>query len=254
MTEATSHAPGIPSWIDLTTPDLDASKAFYTALLGWEAQTAEMAEAGGYTMITKDGKSVAGMMPGDDRPPSWMTYVSTDDIDATTEKVRAAGGTVVVEPMQVMTAGRMAVYVDPTGATFSAWEPGDHAGAQLVNEPGTLCWTELQTRDPEAAKAFYAAVFAWGSETATGPIPYTEWKQEGRSLGGMMPMSDQFPAEVPSHWVVYLGAGDVDADTARAVELGGQVLVPPMDIQEGLRFSWVTDPQGAPFGLVRMSG
>jgi uncharacterized protein len=254
MTEATSHAPGIPSWADVASPDIEASKAFYTALFGWEAQTAEAPEAGGYTMFSKNGRSVAGLGPSGDRQPSWMTYVSTDDLDATTERVRAAGGTVMVEPMQVMTAGRMAVYQDPTGAAFSAWEPGDHIGAQLVNEPGALCWTELQTRDPEAAKAFYGAVFGWGSETATGPIPYTEWKQDGRSIGGMMPMGEQFPAEVPAHWVVYLGAGDVDADTARAVELGGQVLVPPMDIQEGLRFSWIMDPQGAPLGLVRMTG
>ncbi|HEY0410656.1 MAG TPA: VOC family protein [Candidatus Dormibacteraeota bacterium] len=254
MTEATSHAPGIPTWADVASPDIEASKAFYTALFGWEAQTAEAPEAGGYTMFSKNGSWVAGLGPSGDRQPSWMTYVSTDDLDATTERVRAAGGTVMVEPMQVMTAGRMAVYQDPTGAAFSAWEPGDHIGAQLVNEPGTICWTELQTRDPEAAKAFYEAVFGWGSETATGPIPYTEWKQDGRSIGGMMPMGDQFPAEVPSHWVVYLGAGDVDADTARAVELGGRVVVPPMDIQEGLRFSWVTDPQGAPLGLVRMTG
>ncbi len=254
MTEASSHPPGIPSWTDLTTSDLDGAIAFYTALFGWEAHRAEEPEAGGYTMITRNGRFVAGIAPGQGRPPSWMTYVTTGDVDATTEKVRAAGGTVVTEPMQVMTAGRMAVYVDPTGAAFAVWQPGDHTGAQLVNEPGALCWTELQTRDPDAAKAFYAAVFGWGSETATGPIPYTEWKQDGRSIGGMMPMSADFPPEVPAHWVVYLGATDVDADTARAVELGARVMVPPMDIQEGLRFSWITDPQGASLGLLRMSG
>ena len=117
------------------------------------------------------------------------------------------------------------------------------SSSAMDDSPGCICmW---RGKGPQ--------VFGWGSETATG-IPYTEWKQDGRSIGGMMPMGEQFPAEVPAHWVVYLGAGDVDADTARAVELGGQVQVPPMDIQDGLRFSWIMDPQGAPLGLVRMTG
>ncbi len=252
MTEATSHAPGIPSWADVTTPDAEAATAFYTALFGWQAHTVDDPQAGGYTMFSKDGKTVAGMGVATDRPPAWMMYVTTADVGATTEKVSAAGGTVLMEPMDVMSAGRMAVYMDPTGAAFAVWQPGEHIGAQLVNEPGAICWTELQTRDPEAAKAFYAAVFGWGAVTHEGPIPYTEWQQDGRSIGGMMPMGDQIPAEVPPHWLVYLGAADCDAATATATELGGRVLVPPMDIQDGLRFSVVADPRGAVLGLLRM--
>lgn len=254
MTEATSHAPGIPSWADAASPDIDASKAFYAGLFEWEAEDAGP-EAGGYVMFARNGRPVAGLGPSDEhRPPSWMMYVTTDDAGATTERVRAAGGAVLVEPMQVMTAGTMAVYRDPTGAVFAVWQPGDHIGAELVNEPGAICWTELQTRDPEAARAFYAAVFGWGAETHEGPIPYTEWKQDGRSIGGMMPMGEQIPAQVPPHWLVYFGAADCDAATARATELGGNVLVPPMDIQDGLRFSVVADPQGAALGLLRMPG
>jgi hypothetical protein len=185
-----------------------------------------------------------------------MSYVASADADATTEKVRGAGGTVLAEPMQVMTAGRLAVYMDPGGAVFSIWQAGDHTGAQLVNEPGALCWTELQTRDVDGAKRFYSSVFGWDSETqAGGPMTYTEWKQDGRSIGGMLSMDDiGIPASVPPHWLVYLGAADCDASTARATELGGSVLMPPMDIQDGLRFSVVADPQGAVFGLLQMAG
>jgi predicted enzyme related to lactoylglutathione lyase len=253
MTEATSHAPGIPSWVDLSTPDPEAAKKFYAALFGWEPVTVEAPEAGGYTMLHQRGKPVAGMAPGGDGPPAWSTYVSTADADATAAKVRAAGGTVMLEPMQVMTAGRMAVFIDPTGAVFAVWQAGDHHGAGLVNEPGAPCWNELQTRDVVAAKRFYSAVFGWGSETHEGPMPYTEWKQDGRSIGGMMSMDAAgVPAAVPPHWLVYFGSADCDATTARAVELGATVIVPPMDIQDGLRFSVVADPQGAVFGVVRM--
>jgi uncharacterized protein len=257
MSEATSHAPGIPSWVDLGTPDADAAKKFYGAIFGWEGST--IPEAGGYTMMSLRGKSVAGIsppMPGaPPRPPAWMTYVTSADADATTARVRGGGGTVLVEPMQVMTAGRMAVFMDPSGAAFSIWQPGDHIGAELVNEPGALCWNELQTRDVDGSKRFYGAVFGWGAETHAGPMPYTEWKQDGRSIGGMAPMDAMgVPKEVPPHWLAYFGAADCDATTEKAGQLGGRVIVPPMDIQDGLRFSVVADPQGAVFGILRTAG
>lgn len=254
MSEATSHAPGIPSWVDLGTPDAERSKAFYSALFGWAPMTVEDPQAGGYTMLMQRDRPVGGLMVNPDHPSAWMTYVATADADATADKVRAAGGTVIFEPMQVMTAGRMAIFVDPTGAGFGVWQAGDHTGAGLINEPGALAWTELQTRDVEAARAFYTTVFGWGTETHAGPIAYTEWKQDGSSIGGMMAMGDQIPAEVPPHWLVYFGAADCDATTARATELGGKVLMPPMDIQDGLRFSVVADPLGAVFGVLRIGG
>ena len=255
MSEATSHAPGIPSWVDLGSPDAEGSKRFYSSLFGWEANT--IPDAGGYTVMTLRGKNVAGISPpppGAPGPPGWMTYIATADADATAGKVKSAGGTVLMEPMEVMTAGRMAVFTDPSGAVFSTWQAGDHTGSELVNEPGTVCWNELQTRDPDGAKRFYGAVFGWGAHTHEGPIAYTEWQQDGRSMAGMMPMGADIPAQVPPHWVVYFGAADCDASTARAAELGGTVVVPPMDIQDGLRFSVVADPQGAVFGVLRTAG
>jgi hypothetical protein len=254
MSEVTSHKPGTPSWADVSTTDIPAATAFYTALFGWTATQVMEPEAGGYTMLAKNGKLVAGMGPTQGQPTSWMSYVTVEDADAAARKVREAGGTVMMEPFAVMTAGRMAVCQDPTGAVFAIWQAQEHIGAQLVNEPGALCWTELQTRDVDKAKAFYNKVFGWGAETHTGDVPYTEWKLDGQSIGGMMPMGPQIPAQVPPHWVVYIGTADCDASTAKATELGGTVMVPPMDIQEGLRFSLITDPQGGMVGLLQMAG
>jgi predicted enzyme related to lactoylglutathione lyase len=186
MTHKESYAPGTPSWVDLGTPDLDATVAFYESLFGWKVERGGE-DVGGYSMATLDGATVAGLGPlmGEGQPTAWTTYISVADADAATEKVRANGGTVLAEPMDVMDAGRMANFFDPTGAFFAIWQPGTTIGAQVVNEPGTLCWNELQTRDLEATKAFYTAVFGWG--LGGDPASYVQWQVGGQSVGAAMP-------------------------------------------------------------------
>ena len=160
---------------------------------------------------------------GEGQPPSWTTYVSVDDADKTAARVTEAGGQVLVEPMDVMAAGRMAVFMDPTGAAFSIWQPGETIGAQLVNEPGTLCWNELATRDAEAAKTFYSHVFDWTWQPMAVDGPeYWMIEVGGRVSGGLMPMvGDMWPADLPSHWMTYFAVDDADASAARVTELGG---------------------------------
>jgi predicted enzyme related to lactoylglutathione lyase len=157
--------------------------------------------------------------------------------------------------MDVMTAGRMAVFADPGGAAFAVWQAGDSIGAELVNEPVSLSWNELLTRDTAQAEAFYKAVFGWGSTTGDQPggPPYTQWDRDGTAIGGMMFMvPEMFPAEVPSHWMVYFAVADTDATCARCTELGGSVHVPPTDIPPG-RFSLLQDPQGAMFQVIALN-
>lgn len=167
MPEVAHYEHGVPSWVDIGTPDPAAALRFYAGLFGWEGQ--DMGEeAGHYTIVSKAGKMVAAISPAQDPgPPRWTTYVNVDDIDAVAAKVEAAGGTVVVAPMDVMTVGRMAIFADPTGAVIAAWQPRDHLGAQVVNEPGTFTWSELATSDLDRSRAFYADVFGWGWVEAT---------------------------------------------------------------------------------------
>lgn len=246
MPEMTSYEHGVPSWVDIATTDLEAGLSFYSQLLGWELQ--DMGEeAGHYTMVSKDGKMVAGMSPAQDPgPPSWMTYVNVDDVDEVAKRAVAAGGTIVVAPMTIMDAGRMAVFRDPTGAVVAAWQPGGHKGAALVNEPGALIWNELATSDLDKSKAFYGEVFGW---TWGGSDEYAEPQVGGRTIGGVTPRRPDLPAEVPDHWLVYFGSSDVDRDAAKAAELGGTVIAGPMDIPGTGRFAVVVDPQGAVFAL-----
>jgi predicted enzyme related to lactoylglutathione lyase len=253
MPERDGYAAGTPSWVDLSSSDLDASTAFYGALFGWEHQPAgPPEETGGYGFFLRDGKMVAGVGPkmNEQQPTVWTTYVSTDDAQATAEKVSAAGGQTLLEPMAVMDVGHMGVFMDPTGAAIAVWQPGRHKGAELVNEPGALVWNELQTRDVDAAKAFYGSVFGWEADTneMSPGFEYTGWKLGGETIGGMMQMSEDMPAEVPPHWLVYFGTEDTDASVQRITELGGSIAMAPMTIPAG-RFAVAADPLGTHFGV-----
>jgi predicted enzyme related to lactoylglutathione lyase len=188
-----------------------------------------------------------------DFPPAWLTYVDVDSADTTVAKVKANGGTVFVEPMDVMDVGRMAIFADPAGAVLGLWQPGAHTGAQLVNEPGTWCWSELITTDLDGSKAFYGAVFGWGAEEqgAGGPHTYTEWKIGERSVGGMLPKTPEMPAEMPPNWGVYFAVSDADAAAAKAQELGGSLFMGPMDIEPG-RMAVLADSAGVVFNILQL--
>ncbi len=248
MPEMTRFEHGVPSWVDIGMSDPQSGLSFYGTLFGWEGQ--DMGEeAGHYTIASKDGKQVAAISPAQDPgPPRWSTYINVDDVDAVAAKVKSAGGTVVVEPMDVMTAGRLAVFQDTTGAFIAAWQPRDHIGAQLVNEPGAFTWSELVTSDLARSKAFYSDVFDWGWG---GADEYAEAQVAGRTIGGVMPRPPDLPPDMPDHWLVYFGATDVDADAKKAESLGATVVVEPTDIPGTGRFAVLLDPQGAAFALFK---
>jgi len=253
--EFTSYPPGIPCWVDLSTPGVSNSQVFYCGLFGWEVGDTGP-EGGGYAMFLKQGRYVAGVGPlsAEGQPPAWTTYISVDDADATADKVKAAGGAMLVGPMDVLDVGRMAVCLDPTGAAFAVWQPRAHKGAQLANEPGAFCWNELQTRDTATATAFYGAVFGWGTHTNDMPgMPYTEWRRGDDTIGGMMDMPAEVPPQIPAYWLVYFAVDDCDAAVARATELGGASLLAPMDVPPG-RFAVLSDPAGAVFAVIKMVG
>jgi predicted enzyme related to lactoylglutathione lyase len=209
-------------------------------------------------MFEQDGQSVGGLMRHmqEGQHTAWTTYVSVADADETAGKVKAAGGSVIVEPMDVMDLGRMAVFADPTGAAFGVWQPRAFAGAGLVNQPNSVCWNEVRTRDADADREFYPAVFGWAAGRPNfpgAPESYTVWELAGKPVGGMMPMSDAFfPPEVPSHWSVCFAVADCDATVARAAELGATVTMAPTEMALG-RFAALIDPQGGAFTVLQQT-
>lgn len=258
MPQIKSYDPGTPNWVDLATPDVGKAEAFYGALFGWKSRAAPESEAGEYTLFTLDGDgdlAVAGAMPmlDDTQPPAWTTHISVSDVGATTYAVQAAGGVILMEPANILRAGRLAVFADPQGAIIAAWQPRAFQGAAVVDEVNTYCWSELACRDIEAAKDFYPRVFGWEPDThAFGGSTYTEWQVGGRSVAGMVQMDDQWPEDLPAYWSAYFAVGDCDAAAAKAVELGGSVSMPPTDIPVG-RFAVLNDPFDAHFSVIRLT-
>lgn len=245
---------GMFTWVDLSSPDPDAAKGFYSGLFGWEARDVPIDDDGNvYTMLEKSGRSVAGLssqpqaMRG--APAMWFSYVKVDDLDAVAARVPELGGTVAMAPMDVLDQGRMAMVQDPTGATLCLWQDGDHAGAEVFNEPGSLSWNELATPDLDAAKSFYADLLGWTIKTADvgGGFEYTTvFLDDDHSNGGMMEIGSAFPPGTPAHWSAYFTVEDVDATVAKAQELGGSVVVEPMDMAVG-RMATIADPHGGTF-------
>jgi predicted enzyme related to lactoylglutathione lyase len=258
MPEITTYRPGTPSWVEFSSPDLDASIEFYGGLFGWDVPEPENAEqTGGYRLAMKGGRPASGMMPQmqEGQPSAWTTYVSVEDAEETAAAVTDAGGTVLAEPMEVMDLGTMAVFADPTGAIFGVWQPGTFAGAGVVNEPGAISWNELNTRDLAGAKEFYGSVFGWSfrDDDMGEAGSYTTILLGESMVGGILDMAErEVPEMVPAHWQVYFAVEDTDATIEAAKGSGGGVMVEPIDIPAG-RFAILTDPHGASFAVIALS-
>ena len=255
MPHMTKYEPGTPSWVDLGTSDPTESASFYSELFGWTI-TEGPPEAGGYRMCMLDDHAVAGLGPlmNADMPTRWTTYISVANADEIAAAIKDDGGSVLVEPMDVLDVGRMAVATDPGGAVFSIWQPRAHVGAGLVNDLNTWCWNELTTRDPQHSVEFYGAVFGWTANLlpTAGAADYTEFHLGDRSIAGMLPMAgDASSASPPNQWMVYFAVDDCEASVAKVEALGGAVMMPPTDVPPGT-FAVVKDPQGAVFSVIAM--
>lgn len=256
----TEYPEGAPCWVDAMFTDIEGAKSFYADVLGWTFGEAS-SEFGNYTEAYADGKAVAAVvppMPGQDAPSAWCLYFASPDVAATAEKIKAAGGDLVMAPMQVGTFGSMAIAKEPSGAVFGVWQPGDHQGFEKFAEPGAYCWAEVFTREAGKADAFLEKVFPYTShQVDMGDTPEAAGMDfKVFSLGGSespvlgrMTMGDEFPPEIPSYIQVYFVVPDCDAAVARTTELGGTLHFGPMDSPFG-RFAAVTDPQGAAFALI----
>lgn len=256
MADATATKVNQMAWVDLGSSDAAAARDFYARLFGWQIEVNPDPQYGGYAIATVGSDQVAGIGPTQsaEQPTAWSLYIGTDDVDATAEKVTAAGGNVVAPPFDVGDQGRMAVFQDPSGAFISGWQAARmrpfRSGA---GEANALGWAELNARGLEKAKAFYDTVFGWTSKVSPmgeGQPDYAEFQLDGDSIAGAMEMMPMVPADVPSYWMAYFNVDDVDDAFARALELGASEMVSPSEFPGG-RFAIISDPQGAVFGLLK---
>jgi predicted enzyme related to lactoylglutathione lyase len=254
MTRTTENWPhGAPAWLHVSTPDDDATRDFYSQLLGWEISPG-VPEFHGYAMASFDGSLVAGVSPsGDDNLAAWTLFFSTTDADETAGLIERSGGKLLSPVLEIGDAGRMVVAADPSGAMFGAWEANQLNGIGLHGQTGALSWNDLRSADPDRAREFYAAVFGYhyAPVEMAGP-DYTTFSLTADGLpiggiGGMMGMDGY-----PSHWIVYLAVPDVDEAVSRTPELGGHVVSPGFDTPYG-RMAALADPTGASFWVLTMT-
>jgi predicted enzyme related to lactoylglutathione lyase len=272
MSERDGYIAGVPCWIDTSHPDPQAALDFYRGLFGWEFDDAMPEGTDGHYFIGRiRGGDVAAISAAPEGAPPmavWNTYIWVESADDAAEAARAAGGRVMMEPFDVMDAGRMAVLADPEGAVFCVWQAKEHKGSKVVNEHGSLNFNGLATRDPDAAKAFYDQVFGWRTLALPAGEMWTlpgygdhleesspglreQMAQMGAPDGfidvvaALTPIADD-DTDTPAHWSVTFAVDDADATAAKAAELGGTVLAGPVDAP-WTKMAVIRDPQGATF-------
>jgi predicted enzyme related to lactoylglutathione lyase len=253
MSHVTENQPeGTPTWVDLGVPDVQRAMEFYGSLFGWEFEVGP-AETGHYTICLLHGRRAAGLMQNPVPEPTcwWNVYLAADDCDTTFARAAAAGAIVLMEPMDVMDQGRMALVLDTVGAQFGLWQGRRHVGCEIVNEPGALVRNDLVTPRPEPARAFYSEVFGFALE-ANADMPEADFtflrRPDGHEVGGIFGN----PAAARSTWSTVFEVADPDAVVARA-NAGGGKADEPHDMLYG-RLATVTDPFGAEFSVIARPG
>lgn len=120
---------GTLCWADLSTPDPERAKQFYSKLFGWQIMPGEK-DPSGYLLIKNGEEFIGGIPPAGHRnpnaPPHWLAYFLVSDCDAATAKAKSLGARALVEPMTMENVGRWAVLADPQGAVFAVFQPPSH--------------------------------------------------------------------------------------------------------------------------------
>jgi len=245
-------------WFDLNTTDIEAAKAFYKAVIGWDILGVE-APDGGYAMWANGDAGVGGLMLLPEQakamgaPPSWVGYVEVADADTMAARVQALGGTLYA-PVTVIDGGRgrFFVFADPQGAVAACYESPQGPSADPPLAPGFWSWSELGTSDGGAALAFYTELFGWKAGTAMDMGPGGIYQMygktvEGRGLGGIFTKG---PGMGPPAWLHYFRVADLDIACAAVTAGGGEIVNGPMQVPSGEHIVQARDPQGAFFALV----
>ena len=253
---ATAVTRGRFAWHELMTPDPDAAIPFYRQVVGWGIeQFPSMPE---YRMWTSGGKQRGGVMrqSEDERrhglAPHWLMYVAVPDIDAAIRQAEELGGRVRIPAKSVPGVGRYAILADPQGIVFSLYTPESPRPGSDEADLGDFSWHECAAPDPKSAWSFYQALFGWEKSAAMDMGPDGTYQMFRRS-GGKADLGAFYkrPADKPgtAAWLVYAYVRDADRSADLVTQLGGRVLIGPMDVPGGGRIATCVDPQGAAFAV-----
>jgi len=260
MANFDKHLPGTFCWPELSTSNWQQGKDFYIQLFDWGFDDQPIGEGIFYTMLQQDGLDIGAMYQMEagqqesGMPSHWLNYIAVDNIDLMTEKAKNLNAEIICGPMSVGDAGKMSLMVEPGGAMFALWQGNEHPGARKLQEPGTMCWNELATRNAEISKTFYCDLFDWQvQEQDMQGMPYSLFfiKEQESPVAGMLTMTEEWPEEIPPHWMVYFAVTNCDEYIKKAKSLGANICVEATDVPGVGRFSVITDPQGAVFSIIQ---
>ncbi|WP_404342273.1 VOC family protein [Pseudoalteromonas mariniglutinosa] len=245
-------------WAELCSNDWRAGKAFYTQLFDWQNDDQPIGDDMYYTMLQKQGDDVAAMyqMPSEQQQAGvsshWLLYIAVTDVDSLATKAKQLGADIIAGPHNVMDAGRMLLLQEPGGAMFALWQANQHPGTQRVSEFSTPYWHELVSKNSQQSRDFYCQLLGWQYEIkAMQGMDYTLFTVDHQPVAGMLEMTDEWPSEIPAHWMLYFAVQDCEQMAEKAQQLGGEICVAATDIADVGRFSVITDPQGAVFSVIR---
>ena len=250
---------GTPIWYELMTADPDASKAFYDDVIGWTVG-AQPSDGQDYRMIDSGsgGGMVGGVMRLTDEmqshgaKPTWLFYIGVNDVDASVEKIKAAGGSVLMPAWDIPGIGRIAMVADPQGIPFYVMRGASEESSTAFDRMGMgKCnWNELATTDQAAGNAFYATVFGWTypDKMSMGPAGDYVFVQAGdQMIGATM---NAGAGDAPVGWRFYFRAPDIEEAAAKVTKNGGTVHAGPMEVPGGDRIIVASDPHNVMFGVV----
>ena len=239
-------------WHDLVTHDVAASQKFYASLLGWEFERTTRSGRP-YVIVRSHGQLTGGIVQREEAntgPATWLSYLSVADLDRAVGQVTSAGGKLLLSPTPVGAYGRVAVVLDPQGAPLGlAGVTGDAAGGARPAAPQPVLLDGApRERRPGGARLLQGPRgIREQLTTSEHGIDYSVLKRQ-RSRAGLLQLPPQFEGVQPN-WLPYVRVEDPAALAAKAISLGGKVVIEPRaDIRNGT-LAIVIDPTGAALAL-----
>jgi hypothetical protein len=243
-------------WHDLITTDVEAAKAFYAQVIGWNMQSFPGSED--YTVVSAGTVGVGGIMaiPPDacerGAPACWQGYIAVDDVDDYAARILSRGGTIIRPATDIPNVGRFALAADPQGAVFIIFKPrsSDPMPSAAPNAPGLVGWNELHAVDGLKAFDWYAEMFGWtrSRDMDMGPMGiYRLFATGGEPVGGMMTKMPEMPRPF---WAYYFNVASIDDAIERTTQAGGKVVNGPHEVPGPMFIVNCQDPQGAGFSMV----
>ena len=250
--EVTSHTQGAFCFAELVTPDTERARRFYGELFGWKSVDVPES-AGSYSLFQLRDKTVAGLRRIEHGPSRWVPYMKVEDLDTFMARVPQVGGATLTASSEGFGLARTATFCDPGGGEAGLREATSHPGAELVEEPGSMWWIELLTRDIAAVRTFYSNLVGWNAGDVRFPHlenPYTVFKIGQESIAGAIEIERNW-GTLPPRWQVLFAVDDCDARLARACALGGVNDFEPIDVARAGRLVGIRDPANAHFVIVQ---